>query len=82
MGRWQTEDGAEIVATWAYERLVAYQAIEALVRADPQSLAAQEYRRHRFDPLVTEVVQRFMSSTVPLQATALAHLGADTDDGD
>lgn len=40
VGRWQTEDGAEIVAIWVYERLAAYQVIAARVRADPQSIAA------------------------------------------
>ena len=78
IGRWQAEDGAEIVAIWAYKDLDTYRAIEAQVRADPQSVAAQEHRRRHLDPLVGATEQRFMSSTVPLGATALAHLDAST----
>lgn len=78
IGRWQTEDGAEIVAIWAYASMEAYRTIEAQVRADPQSVAAQEHRRRHLDPLVSATEQQFMSSTVPLGVTALAQLGAET----
>jgi len=40
VGRWQTEDVSEIVALWTYESMAAYRAIEARVRADPQSAEA------------------------------------------
>ena len=75
VGRWQTEDGAEIVAIWAYASHEAYRAIEARVRADPQSVAAQEYRRRHLDPLYTATTESFMRSTVPLEMTALGQLG-------
>lgn len=79
VGRWQTEDGSEIFALWAYEDMAAYRAIEARVRADPQSTEVQRYRRANLDPLVTEVQQQFLFSTLPLHLTALAHLDGDKD---
>lgn len=78
VGRWQTEDGSEIVALWAYESMEAYHAIEACVRADPRSAEAQRYRRANLDPLVTKVQQQFVFSTLPLHLTALAHLDSGT----
>ncbi len=77
IGRWQTEDGAEIVAIWAYASPEAYRGIEARVRADPQSVAAREYRRRHLDPLYTAAAECFMRSTVPLEMTALAGLGEE-----
>ncbi len=78
VGRWQTEDGSEIIALWAYESMEAYRAIEARVRADPQSAEAQRHRRTNLDPLVTEVKQQLVFSTLPLHLTALAHLDGGT----
>jgi len=78
VGRWQTEDGSEIVALWAYESMEAYHAIERQVRDDPQSAEAQRYRRANLDPLVTEVKQQLVFSTLPLHLTALANLDRGT----
>lgn len=78
VGRWQTEDGSEIIALWAYESTEAYHAIERQVRDDPQSVEAQRYRWANLDPLVTEVNQQLMFSTLPLHLTTLAHLDRGT----
>ncbi len=74
VGRWQAEDGKRIVALWAYDDLEQYEAIQANVRADPDSVKAQEYRRAELNPLFTETEEAFMVSTVPLNWTELTHL--------
>lgn len=73
IGRWQAEEGV-LLAVWAYESLEAYQDIQAHVAADPDSVAAQVYRRDNLDPLFTEVNEWMMTTTVPLEQTALAGL--------
>jgi hypothetical protein len=60
VGRWQTEDGAEVLAVWAYADRDAYRAIQAAVAADADSVAAQQYRREHLEPLVANVTERFM----------------------
>jgi hypothetical protein len=77
IGRWQTEDGAEVIALWAYAGRARYRAIEAAVRADPASRAAQEHRQRHLEPLLLNTEQRFLTSTVPLGLTALAHLNGN-----
>ena len=74
VGRWQTEDGNHIAALWAYDDLEQYEAIQAKVRADPDSVKAQEYRRAELNPLFTETEEAFMVPTVPLGWTELSHL--------
>jgi len=82
VGCWQTDDGAAVVTLWAYRDQVAYHAVEAAVRADPDAAAAQRHRRAHLDPLVLGTEERFLTSTVPLALTALAHLATDTDSAD
>ena len=76
IGRWQTEDGGRIAALWFYDNLEEYKKIQANVRADPDSVRAQAYRRAELNPLYTETEEVFMVSTVPLDWTELAHLEA------
>ena len=64
VGRWETEDG-RVVAVWEYDSREAYAEIEAAVRADPDSQAAQEFRRTNLGPLFTERDEVFMTSTLP-----------------
>lgn len=74
VGRWQSPDGEQLVAIWAYESMEAYSTIQARVRNDPDSLAAQSYRHEHLNPLFTATQEWFMTSTVPLEVTELAHL--------
>lgn len=62
VGRWETED-ARVVAVWEYDNRVAYERIEAAVRADPDSTAA---RRHRSElpPVIVSQEEVFMTATV------------------
>lgn len=63
IGRWETEDG-RVVAIWEYDSREAYERIETAVRADPDSQAAQEFRRTNLGPLFTEREEVFMVSTL------------------
>ena len=63
VGRWETEDG-RVVAIWEYDSREAYEQIETAVRADPESQAAQEFRRASLGPLFTEREEVFMVSTL------------------
>lgn len=74
VGRWESDDGEVIVALWAYKSLDAYHAIQNRVRSDPDSAAAQAYRREHLDPLFTETEEWMMTTTVPLELTALSAL--------
>jgi hypothetical protein len=62
VGRWETED-SRIVAIWEYDSLVSYEEIQAAVRDDPASHAAQAYRQ-TLPQLFTEFEEVFMTSTV------------------
>jgi hypothetical protein len=74
VGRWQSEDGTQIVAIWVYESKEHYHAIQARVAADTQSAEAQRIRRQMLEPLFLEMEEWFGESTVPLEHTELAHL--------
>ncbi len=65
IGRWQTED-ERIVAVWEYDSKDDYERIQALVRDDPDSIAAQKYRRENLPELVLGMEEVFMQSTVPV----------------
>lgn len=62
VGRWETEHG-RVVAVWEYDDRASYERIEAAVRADPQSIRAQE-RRAELPPLTTSQEEVFMRATV------------------
>jgi hypothetical protein len=62
VGRWETEDG-RVVAIWEYDDLESYRRIEQAVREDPESAAAQAYRR-TLGPLYTRREEVFMVSTL------------------
>lgn len=74
VGRWASGDGAVIVALWVYKSSEAYEVIQNQVSRDPDSAAAQSYRREHLEPLFTETEEWLMTSTVPLGLTALAAL--------
>nr|CAA9245330.1 hypothetical protein AVDCRST_MAG63-1753 [uncultured Armatimonadetes bacterium] len=63
VGRWQTQDG-RVVVVWEYDDTAAYEDIQRAVRDDPDSLAAQEYRKG-LGPLFTEYEETLMASTLP-----------------
>jgi hypothetical protein len=62
VGRWETDD-EEVVAVWEYDDRAAYERIDAAVRADPDSVRAQE-ERNALGPLYTEKHETFARSTV------------------
>lgn len=74
IGRWASDDSKVVFALWAYESTAAYHAIQSQVSRDPDSVAAQAYRREQLEPLFTETEEWLMSSTVPLELTALSAL--------
>ena len=76
VGRFQTDDGLQIVAVWVYRSFDHYKEVQGLVAEDADSIAAQEYRRQELDPLFTETDESFMTSTVPMALTELSHLEA------
>ncbi len=78
IGRWASDDRRVIFALWAYESADAYHAIQEQVSRDPDSVAAQAYRREKLNPLFTETEEWLMTSTVPLELTALSGLEAKT----
>ncbi len=80
VGRWQTEDGGEIVVLWAYDSKESYEAIADRVSSDPDSVKAQEYRQRHLDPLYTSMEEKLLVSTVPLSYTLLAHLSDEAAD--
>lgn len=63
VGRWQTDD-ARVVAVWEYESEAEYRRIAAAVHSDPDSIAAQEYRRKSLPPFWTEREEVLMRSTL------------------
>lgn len=61
IGRWEAEDG-RVIAVWEYDDRDAYGRIDAAVRADPDSIEAQQHRAEL--PLLTTAQQEtFMVST-------------------
>jgi hypothetical protein len=62
IGRWQTEDD-RVVAVWEYDDRRAYERIQAAVRADPDTLQAQQVRRS-LPALIVATDETFMSSTL------------------
>jgi hypothetical protein len=65
VGRWLTDDGARVIAIWEYDSEESFNAIDQVVRADPDSLVAQQYRREALPTMFTAVEEGFMRSTVP-----------------
>lgn len=63
VGRWETEDN-RVVAVWEYDSRDAYEHIQALVREDPDSISAQEYKRQHLPKLIEHTDEVFMTSTV------------------
>jgi NIPSNAP len=61
VGRWEAEDG-RVIAVWEYDDRDAYERIGAAVRADPDSIRAQQYRAG-LPPLITAQQEVFMVST-------------------
>ena len=76
VGRFQTDDGLQIVAVWVYQSFDHYEEVQSLVAEDADSIAARDYRRQVLDPLFTETDESFMTSTVPMALTELSHLEA------
>jgi 8-oxo-dGTP diphosphatase len=74
VGRFESAEESRIYALWAYDDEAAYEEIDRRVRADPDA-AASQLERQSLDPLFTdETVEDFLTSTVPLGVTELAHL--------
>ncbi len=61
IGRWEAEDG-RVIAVWEYDSREEYERIDAAVRADPDSVLAQQHRAE-LPPLVTAQQETFMVST-------------------
>jgi len=62
VGRWQTPD-FRVVAVWEYDDRESYESIQERVRNDPDSIAAQEFRR-TLPPMTHEQEEVFMVDTV------------------
>ena len=73
IGRWQTENGHSVTALWVYHSIEQYESIQAKVRIDPDSIAAQKFRRAELKSVILEAEQEFMVS-MPLNLTELSHL--------
>lgn len=74
VGRFESAEESRIYALWAYDDQTAFEEIDRRVRDDPATAASQQ-ERQSLDPLFTdEVIEDFLTSTVPLGLTALAHL--------
>ena len=69
----RTADDEVVLALWAYESLDAYRDIQTKVSSDPDSVAAQAYRK-QLEPLFTEKKEWLMTLAVPLELTALSAL--------
>jgi hypothetical protein len=61
IGRWEADDG-RVIAVWEYDDREAYERIDAAVRADPDSIRAQQHRTE-LPPLITDRQETFMVST-------------------
>jgi 8-oxo-dGTP diphosphatase len=75
VGRFQSRDGSTVYALWAYESEASFEEIDRRVRDDPESASVQDERR-LLDPLVSEMTEEFLASSIPLARTELAHLAA------
>jgi hypothetical protein len=64
VGRWQTDDD-RVVGVWEYDSREDYDRISDAVRSDPDSIAAQAYRRSSLPQLFTKRDEGFIISTVP-----------------
>jgi NIPSNAP len=73
VARLGSADESRIYALWAYDDEAAFDEIDRRVRDDPDSAAALKARR-RLDPLFIDATDEFLTSTVPIDATELAHL--------
>ena len=62
VGRWQTSD-FRIVAVWEYDSQAAYKSIQAQVRVDSDSIAAQNYRKS-LPQMAYEQEEIFMTDTI------------------
>ncbi len=62
VGRWETEDD-RVVAVWEYDSPDHYRRVQASVEADPDAIAAQEFRR-QLPKLTTQSEEFFMQSTM------------------
>jgi len=62
IGRWQTND-FRIVAVWEYDDLESYEHIQAQVRIDSGSIAAQEHRKS-LPQMAYEQEEVFMTNTI------------------
>jgi hypothetical protein len=56
VGRWETDD-EEVIAVWEYDDMAAYERIDRAVRADPDSVRAQE-QRNTVGPLLRRSMKR------------------------
>jgi hypothetical protein len=74
VGRWQTEDEAEVVTIWAFASREAADEMDERVRADPGSAEAQAFQERYLDPLFHEMAEMPLYATVPLDRTVLADL--------
>jgi len=70
VGRWRSDD-VRVVALWEYDSIQHYGAVQACVAADPDSIAAQEWRKTQ--PAFYDFVDEFMlvSDPGPASRTAL-----------
>ena len=75
VGRWQSEDGTQILAVWAYRDNASADAISEAVASDADAVDAQRHRHAELEPLFTSTSEFFATSTVPLELTELRHLG-------
>jgi hypothetical protein len=62
VGRWQTTD-SRIVAVWEYDDQASYESIQAQVRVDSDSIAAQDYRKS-LPQMAYEQEEIFMTDTI------------------
>ena len=74
IGRWQNEDGRRITILWCYNTVAHYTFVEDQVKTDPDSIKAQEYQKQELTPLFQATSENFLTSTLPLELTELAHL--------
>jgi hypothetical protein len=74
VARLQSEDGNRVLALWVYDSREEYQAIQDKVNADPDSHRAREYRDQHLRRVYLHYDEFFLTSTVPLEITQLAHL--------
>jgi hypothetical protein len=74
VARLQSEDETRVLALWVYGSREEYQAIQEKVNADPDSHRAREYRDQHLGKVYSHYDEFFLTTTVPLEITQLAHL--------